>query len=277
MITHTYTLQFYIKANRGENCTGRCRHSSMEDKTALACTIRFLFLYPSCSKWQRAHKHTHLHTRTVAFRPNNRPRIETRVWQHWRTETLQNTWSQTTYDFSLFSGSFNLLLWWKNISGRESLKNVHRKGFDGQERLNNTNVEKRNVQKKKKKTQEQKWIGWSCFHWPSLQSAPDVEVDPQWRGRLCRSCVCVCVSNKLQGVLVNVWTDVRTDGVWQVCVDPSRGPRGSKGGTGDVTMHAFSAAGERDLHTVIKPRNTERIRRSVCERVGVCARLDANR
>lgn len=151
MITHTYTLQFYIKANRGENCTGRCRHSSMEDKTALACTIRFLFLYPSCSKWQRAHKHTHLHTRTVAFRPNNRPRIETRVWQHWRTETLQNTWSQTTYDFSLFSGSFNLLLWWKNISGRESLKNVHRKGFDGQERLNNTNVEKRNVKKKKKK------------------------------------------------------------------------------------------------------------------------------
>lgn len=58
---------------------------------------------------------------------------------------------------------------------------------------------------------------------------------------------------------------------------PQEGRGGQSGGRGDVTMHAFSAAGEHDLHTVIKPRNTERIRRSLCERVGVCARLDANR
>lgn len=43
---------------------------------------------------QTAHKHTHLQSRTVAFCPNNRPRIEIRVWQHWRTKTLQKTLKQ---------------------------------------------------------------------------------------------------------------------------------------------------------------------------------------
>lgn len=276
MIAHTYTLQFYIKANRGENCTGRCRHSSMEDKTTLACTSDSSF----CTRHAQNDKEpTNTHICTQGRLRFVRTIVRESKQECGSTEgqrPYRNTWSQAAYDFSPFSGSFNLLLWWKNISGRESLKNIHWKSLMGREDWI-LQMWRKGMSKKKKKTQEQKWIGWSCFHWPSLQSAPDVEVDPQWRGRLCRSCVCVCVSNKLQGVLVNVWTDVRTDGVWQVCVDPSRGPRGSKGGTGDVTMHAFSAAGEHDLHTVIKPRNTERIRRSVCERVGVCARLDANR
>lgn len=52
---------------------------------------------------------------------------------------------------------------------------------------------------------------------------------------------------------------------------------GVRGGAGAVTMASFSAAGERDLHAVIEPRNAERIRRSVCERAAVCAHLDANR
>lgn len=83
--------------------------------------------------------------RMLAFPLNNRPRTET-ISVALKERDLESSKPKLVW----FLPSLRLLLWWKNISGKESLKNAQiQKPLMGRKRLSNTNVQKRNVKNKK--------------------------------------------------------------------------------------------------------------------------------